>query len=242
MEGLNEVGLPPFLRKYMRWWRILKSTRLFLGSTMQLRKAGKVTVRESTLKKLGAVHFKSGVVNEHFEVTKFALLETIKEAVPEIWSPEMKSAWSEACDQLVAAINDPVERKAGEEKMDNIQEASHAFKPAKISSSTVNSHEPVGVLQLGSSILEVLQFAICSLQILSFEGSVMVHACANRRIKRMLACCTGGIKRKAIKTKKQSKQKKSNQSKKKAIKAKRTVFTNIPGADSGFNSGLLKLT
>ncbi|KAK9200533.1 hypothetical protein WN944_015731 [Citrus x changshan-huyou] len=74
------------------------------GLNEQLRKAGKVTVRESTLKKLGAVHFKSGVVNEHFEVTKFALLETIKEAVPEIWSPEMKSAWSEAYDQLVAAI------------------------------------------------------------------------------------------------------------------------------------------
>ena len=28
--------------------------------------------------------------------------------------------------------SDPVERKAGEEKMDNIQEASHGFKPVKI--------------------------------------------------------------------------------------------------------------
>ncbi|KAK9942316.1 hypothetical protein M0R45_007988 [Rubus argutus] len=73
-------------------------------SAVQLRKAGKVTVRESTLKKLGSVHFKSGVVDEHYEVTKFALLETIKEAVPEMWSPEMKSAWGEAYDQLVAAI------------------------------------------------------------------------------------------------------------------------------------------
>ncbi|KAJ0010840.1 hypothetical protein Pint_34559 [Pistacia integerrima] len=73
-------------------------------SAVQLRKAGKVTVRESTLKKLGATHFKYGVVNEHFEVTKFALLETIKEAVPEMWSPEMKNAWGEAYDQLVAAI------------------------------------------------------------------------------------------------------------------------------------------
>ena len=53
----------------------------------------------------------------------------------------------------------------------------------------------------------------------------------------MLTCCTGGIRRKAIKTKKQSKQKKSNQSKKKAIKAKRAVFRNIRGVDSGFNSG-----
>nr|POE67766.1 hemoglobin-2 [Quercus suber] len=73
-------------------------------SAVQLRKAGKVTVRESTLKKLGGVHFKSGVVDEHYEVTKFALLETIKEAVPEMWSPEMKIAWGEAYDQLVAAI------------------------------------------------------------------------------------------------------------------------------------------
>jgi hypothetical protein len=38
------------------------------------------------------------------QVTKFALLETVKEAVPEMWSPEMKIAWGEAYDQLVAAI------------------------------------------------------------------------------------------------------------------------------------------
>lgn len=37
-------------------------------SAIQLRKAGKVTVRESNLKKLGATHFKNGVVDEHFEV------------------------------------------------------------------------------------------------------------------------------------------------------------------------------
>lgn len=73
-------------------------------SAVQLRKAGKVTVRESTLKKLGATHFKYGVVDEHFEVTKFALLETIKESVPDLWSVEMKKAWAEAFDQLVAAI------------------------------------------------------------------------------------------------------------------------------------------
>ncbi|KAL5169194.1 Non-symbiotic hemoglobin 1 [Glycine soja] len=73
-------------------------------SAVQLRKAGKVTVRESNLKKLGATHFRTGVANEHFEVTKFALLETIKEAVPEMWSPAMKNAWGEAYDQLVDAI------------------------------------------------------------------------------------------------------------------------------------------
>ena len=71
----------------------------------QLRKAGKVTVRDTTLKRLGATHFKYGVGDAHFEVTRFALLETIKEAVPvDMWSPAMKSAWSEAYNQLVAAI------------------------------------------------------------------------------------------------------------------------------------------
>nr|CAB3501526.1 unnamed protein product [Digitaria exilis] len=64
----------------------------------QLRKAGKVTVRETTLKRLGSSHFKYGV-------TRFALLETIKEALPaDMWSLEMKNAWSEAYNQLVAAI------------------------------------------------------------------------------------------------------------------------------------------
>ncbi|GAB4837944.1 Non-symbiotic hemoglobin 1 [Ancistrocladus abbreviatus] len=73
-------------------------------SAIQLRKAGKATVRESNLKDLGEVHFKYGVVDEHFEVVRYALLETIKEAVPEMWSSEMKDAWSEAYDQLAAAI------------------------------------------------------------------------------------------------------------------------------------------
>ncbi|KAG9440858.1 hypothetical protein H6P81_021023 [Aristolochia fimbriata] len=75
-------------------------------SAVQLRKVGKPTVRESSLRDLGATHFKYGVVDEHFEVTKFALLETIKDAVPDMWSPEMKNAWAEAYDQLVAAIKE----------------------------------------------------------------------------------------------------------------------------------------
>ncbi|XP_038705940.1 hemoglobin-2-like isoform X2 [Tripterygium wilfordii] len=73
-------------------------------AAVHLRKAGKVTVKESNLKDLGATHFKYGVVDEHYEVTKYALLETIKEAIPEMWSAEMKNAWAEAYDQLVAAI------------------------------------------------------------------------------------------------------------------------------------------
>ncbi|CAA2988574.1 non-symbiotic hemoglobin 1 [Olea europaea subsp. europaea] len=73
-------------------------------AAVQLRKAGKVVIRDSSLKKIGGVHFKYGVVDEHFEVTKYALLETIKEAAGEMWSAEMKNAWSVAYDQLVAAI------------------------------------------------------------------------------------------------------------------------------------------
>ncbi|KAK3023000.1 hypothetical protein RJ639_044994 [Escallonia herrerae] len=73
-------------------------------SAVQLRKVGKASVKESSLIDLGATHFKYGVADEHFEVTKYALLEIIKEAVPEMWSPEMKNAWGEAYDQLVAAI------------------------------------------------------------------------------------------------------------------------------------------
>ncbi|CAI9781915.1 unnamed protein product [Fraxinus pennsylvanica] len=73
-------------------------------AAVQLRKAGKVVVRDSSLKKIGGVHFQYGVVDEHFEVTKYALLETIKEAVGEMWSAEMKNAWSVAYDQLVVAI------------------------------------------------------------------------------------------------------------------------------------------
>lgn len=37
-------------------------------SAVQLRKAGKVTLRESNMGDLGATHFKYGVADEHFEV------------------------------------------------------------------------------------------------------------------------------------------------------------------------------
>lgn len=42
--------------------------------------------------------------HQYVQVVRFSLLETIKEAVGDIWCPEMKSAWGEAYDQLVAAI------------------------------------------------------------------------------------------------------------------------------------------
>ncbi|XP_072974248.1 anaerobic nitrite reductase Glb1-3-like isoform X1 [Typha angustifolia] len=75
-------------------------------SAAQLRRAGKVVVKETSLKKLGKTHFKAGVTTEHFELTRFALLETIKEAVPFMWSNEMKNAWGEAYDHMVAAIKE----------------------------------------------------------------------------------------------------------------------------------------
>jgi hemoglobin-like flavoprotein len=40
------------------------------------------------------------------QLARYALLETIKEAVPYMWSSEMKNAWAEAFDHLVAAIRE----------------------------------------------------------------------------------------------------------------------------------------
>ncbi|KAI4376031.1 hypothetical protein MLD38_013831 [Melastoma candidum] len=73
-------------------------------SAVQLRQFGKVTVKDASLKDLGAIHFKNDVADAHFEVVRQALLETIREAVPEMWSQDMKDAWEEAYDQLAAAI------------------------------------------------------------------------------------------------------------------------------------------
>ncbi|KAL6620543.1 hypothetical protein ACP70R_035682 [Stipagrostis hirtigluma subsp. patula] len=78
----------------------------------QLRNTGDVTVREATLKRLGATHVKAGVADAHFEVVKTALLDTIEGAVPGMWSPEMKGAWEEAYDQLAAAIKEEMKKAA----------------------------------------------------------------------------------------------------------------------------------
>ncbi|KAJ3674384.1 hypothetical protein LUZ60_005000 [Juncus effusus] len=75
-------------------------------SAAQLRKEGTVTVRETTLKRLGEKHASAGIADAHFQVVRFALLETIKESVPEMWNEEMKKAWGEAFDQLATAIKD----------------------------------------------------------------------------------------------------------------------------------------
>lgn len=43
----------------------------------QLRKAGKITVRETTLKRLGGTHVKYGVADGHFEVRKYFFLAEV---------------------------------------------------------------------------------------------------------------------------------------------------------------------
>ncbi|KAG0518823.1 hypothetical protein BDA96_09G210400 [Sorghum bicolor] len=81
-------------------------------SATQLRSTGDVKVREATLKRLGATHVKAGVADAHFEVVKTALLDTIRDAVPEMWTSEMKAAWEEAYDQLAAAIKEEMKNAA----------------------------------------------------------------------------------------------------------------------------------
>ncbi|KAL6327817.1 hypothetical protein AAG906_025754 [Vitis piasezkii] len=69
----NNVGeifeIAPLAKKLFSFLKDSKTCE----SVVQHRKGGKVTVRDSTLKKLGVI--------------KFALLETLKEAVPKMWSP-----------------------------------------------------------------------------------------------------------------------------------------------------------
>ncbi|EOY18890.1 Non-symbiotic hemoglobin 2 [Theobroma cacao] len=70
-------------------------------------------VADTTLKYLGSVHLKNGVIGPHFEVVKEALLRTIKEAIgEEKCSDEMSSAWGEAYDQLAAAIKAKMKEEA----------------------------------------------------------------------------------------------------------------------------------
>lgn len=40
-------------------------------SAVQIRKGGIAAAKETTMKKLGASHFKYGVLDEHFEVSSF---------------------------------------------------------------------------------------------------------------------------------------------------------------------------
>nr|AZL41265.1 class II non-symbiotic haemoglobin [Datisca glomerata] len=81
-------------------------------SAIQLKEKGEVVVEDTTLKYLGSVHLKKGVIDPHFEVVKEALLRTVKEGVGENWSEEMGSAWALAYDHLAAAIKDEMKEEA----------------------------------------------------------------------------------------------------------------------------------
>ncbi|KAI0493899.1 hypothetical protein KFK09_024026 [Dendrobium nobile] len=85
------------------WSEVLLKT---CEAAAQLRTIGKVTVRETTLKKIGIKQVKYGVLDKHFEVKRFALLEMIKVVVPPIWSLEMKTAMTVAYNHLVEAIKE----------------------------------------------------------------------------------------------------------------------------------------
>jgi hypothetical protein len=50
------------------------------------------------------------------QVVKTALLDTIRDAVPDMWTPEMKAAWEEAYDQLAAVIKEEMKNAAAAEE------------------------------------------------------------------------------------------------------------------------------
>nr|CAB91629.1 hemoglobin [Cichorium intybus x Cichorium endivia] len=81
---------------------------------IQLREKGEVVVSGSTLKYLGSVHLQKGVIDAHFAVVKEGVLRTVEKGVGEKWSEEMKGAWSEAYDQLAAAIITEMKKEATE--------------------------------------------------------------------------------------------------------------------------------
>ncbi|KAK3021163.1 hypothetical protein RJ639_045875 [Escallonia herrerae] len=93
----------------------VKVFKMTCEAAIQLREKGEVVVSDITLKYLGNVHLQKGVADLHFEVVKEALLRTIEEAVGrDKWSEEMKSAWSEAYDQLASAIKAEMKEKAAD--------------------------------------------------------------------------------------------------------------------------------
>lgn len=81
-----------------------KVFKMTYESATQLREKGEVVIEDTTLKHLGFVHVKKGVLEPHFEVLKGALLKTIKEAMREKWSEDMNNAWGTAYDELATAI------------------------------------------------------------------------------------------------------------------------------------------
>lgn len=74
------------------------------NAASQLGEKGAYEIMEPQLKKLAAKHVSSGVADAHFEVVKEALLQTIEAGLPELWSPKLKLAWSDAYDTLATTL------------------------------------------------------------------------------------------------------------------------------------------
>jgi len=82
-----------------------RSVFLMTGdAAVQLGEKGVYQVMDSRLQKLAATHNNAGVTDDQFEIVKEAILYAIEMGVPELWSPELKSAWGEAYDTLAAAV------------------------------------------------------------------------------------------------------------------------------------------
>ncbi|XP_062091930.1 non-symbiotic hemoglobin 2 [Humulus lupulus] len=88
----------------------VKVFKMTCEAAIQLREKGEVVVPDSSLKHLGSVHLKNGVISPHFEVVKEALLRTIQEGLGEKWNEEIGSSWGEAYDQLAAAIKNEMKQ------------------------------------------------------------------------------------------------------------------------------------
>ncbi|KAL2652695.1 hypothetical protein R1flu_020823 [Riccia fluitans] len=80
--------------------------KLVGDAAAQLGEKGGLDALQATLVDLGVSHYSYGVVNEHFDVVKFCLLQTIQEGLPELWSPELKAAWAQAYDELTGVIKE----------------------------------------------------------------------------------------------------------------------------------------
>ncbi|KAI3799654.1 hypothetical protein L1987_34953 [Smallanthus sonchifolius] len=90
----------------------VKVFKMVCEAAIQLREQGEVVVPGSTLKYLGSVHLQKGIVDAQFEVVKEALIRTVEKAMGEKCTEEMKDAWSEAYDQLAAAIKTEMKQEA----------------------------------------------------------------------------------------------------------------------------------
>jgi len=73
-------------------------------AAVQLGENGIYQAQDSRLQKLAATHIKAGVTDDQFEIVKESILYAVEMGVPELWSPELKSAWGDAYDQIAEAV------------------------------------------------------------------------------------------------------------------------------------------